>query len=83
MNCGSTYINKIYPTIIEKISDLSKSLITLTLILSRQGRGNLACRGKEENFVTNNGKYRSALPGSSARIILSAHNWGYIGLICW
>jgi len=30
MNCDSTYINKIYATIIEKISDLSKKLITLT-----------------------------------------------------
>ena len=83
MDCISTYINKIYATIIEKISDLSKKLIALTLILSRQGRGNLACRDKEENPVTNNGKYHSALPGSSTRIILSAHNWGYIGLICW
>jgi len=30
MNCDSTYINKIYPTIIEKISYLSKKLTTLT-----------------------------------------------------
>ncbi len=83
MNCDSTYINKIYATIIEKISDLSKKLITLTLIFSRQGRENLACHGKEENLVTDNGKYRSALSGSSARIILNVNNLGYIGLICW
>jgi len=83
MDCSSTYINRIYSTIIEKISAPSKKLLTITLILSRQGRGNLACRSQTENPVTNNGKYRSALPGSSARIILSAHNLGYIGLICW
>jgi hypothetical protein len=30
MDCSSTYINRIYPTIIGKISDLSKKLLTLT-----------------------------------------------------
>jgi len=30
MDCSSTYINRIYPTIIGKISDLSKKSILLT-----------------------------------------------------
>jgi hypothetical protein len=84
MDCSSTYINRIYATIIEKILSLIKKLITPHLPRfnrdSHQGRGNLIYHGKEESLVNNNGKYRSALPGSSARIILSAHNWGYIGL---
>jgi dUTP pyrophosphatase len=36
----------------------------------------LICRGKEESPVIDNGKYGNALPGSPARIILSAHNRG-------
>ena len=72
----STYINKICATIIEKISDLSKKLRTFTF------PDLIGTPIKVEKIGLAMAR-KSALPGSSARIILSASNSAYIGLICW